>query len=373
MALSGQLSDLSLAELIEFFCNQRKTGRLKVAYTRAPGYFYFVRGDLVDAKIGALSGVEAVYYALTLENASFKFSTSFESQRRTIHQPWAQVALEGLRRLDEGVTPGEAFPEGSEVLDSYEDTELDNDVETPIEELIKANVSANGAPAASVSNNSASPSSFSMLDNYASTSGDAGKGRKPMIFGALAAVAVLLIVAVVGVPAGWYGKGKPATPIAATTPPGSTQPAEQSASATDNSIDSSVPETTQASEAEHTESNVTGRPTDAAAQLAQQRERDRAKLAAEKAAIEAERLKAVPTTPKAAAPSPTAPTASANAAAKQSAPKAAPKTATVQVTYDEAGRVTQASGGDGTAQRIARQKRFPAGKGGTSTITIPIN
>src|SRR5918997_1278658 len=105
MALSGQLSYLSLAELIEFFCNQRKTGRLKVAYEATPGYFYFDRGDLVDAKIGSLNGVEAIYYALTLANASFKFSTAFEPTRRTIHQPWTQVTLEGLRRLDEGIKP----------------------------------------------------------------------------------------------------------------------------------------------------------------------------------------------------------------------------------------------------------------------------
>ena len=84
MALSGQLSDLSLAELIEFFCNQRKTGRLKVAYEVNPGYFYFDRGDLVDARVGSLNGVEAIYYALTLANASFKFSPSFESTRRPI-------------------------------------------------------------------------------------------------------------------------------------------------------------------------------------------------------------------------------------------------------------------------------------------------
>ena len=32
MALTGHLSDLSLSELIEFFCNQRKTGQLKVLY-----------------------------------------------------------------------------------------------------------------------------------------------------------------------------------------------------------------------------------------------------------------------------------------------------------------------------------------------------
>ena len=29
MPLTGHLSDLSLSELIEFFCNQRKTGQLK--------------------------------------------------------------------------------------------------------------------------------------------------------------------------------------------------------------------------------------------------------------------------------------------------------------------------------------------------------
>jgi hypothetical protein len=53
--------------------------------------------------------------------------------------------------------------------------------------------------------------------------------------------------------------------------------------------------------------------------------------------------------------------------------KAGPKKVAVTVTYDESGRVTQASGGDATALRIARQKRFPAGKPGSTTITIPIN
>jgi predicted NAD/FAD-binding protein len=53
--------------------------------------------------------------------------------------------------------------------------------------------------------------------------------------------------------------------------------------------------------------------------------------------------------------------------------KSGPKKVTVSVTYDESGRVTQASGGDASAVRIARQKRFPAGKAGSATITIPIN
>ena len=75
MPLTGELNDLSLAELLEFFCNQRKTGQLEVVYQKGPGYFYLNSGSVVHAEIGALRGVEAVYYALTLANASSPFRT----------------------------------------------------------------------------------------------------------------------------------------------------------------------------------------------------------------------------------------------------------------------------------------------------------
>src|SRR5690348_5857637 len=103
MPLTGELSDLSLAELSEFFCNQRKTGRLEVRYPDAPAHFYLHSGNVVHAEIGALSGIEAVYYTLTLANASFAFSSATESPQQTIYQPWASVVLEGLRRMDEGI------------------------------------------------------------------------------------------------------------------------------------------------------------------------------------------------------------------------------------------------------------------------------
>src|SRR5215211_3187396 len=108
MALTGQLSDMSLAELIEFFCNQRKTGRLKIDYPRGHSVFFIKEGELVDAKVGALSGPEAVYFSLTLPNAAFDFSPDVQATRRTIHNAWTQVVLEGLRRLDEGISPTEA-------------------------------------------------------------------------------------------------------------------------------------------------------------------------------------------------------------------------------------------------------------------------
>src|ERR1044071_7221487 len=107
MALTGQLSDMSLAELIEFFCNQRKTGRLKIDYPRGHSVYFIREGELVDAKVGALSGVDAVYFSLTLPNAAFDFSPDVQATRRTINEKWTQVVLEGLRRLDEGLSPTE--------------------------------------------------------------------------------------------------------------------------------------------------------------------------------------------------------------------------------------------------------------------------
>lgn len=329
MALSGQLSDLSLAELIEFFCNQRKTGRLKVAYERTPGYFYFDRGDLVDAKIGSLSGIEAIYYALTLANASFKFSPAFEPTRRTIHQPWTQVTLEGLRRLDEGIKPKEPTVEGLAITEDPDGVN-ENAVEVEYD------------------SNSPLPMSLT-VDNAESG------GRSKMVFAAVVA-AVIALIAVIGIPAGWYSKGKAA--VAA-------QPAQPAPEAQASKAETSEAEASQAEQAASDPGNADTASLNEANALAAKRAREakeRARLAEAAAAKQA-----------AAANSPDAPASAADAAKKPEAAKPGPKMVSVQVTYDEAGRVTQTSGGDGTAQRIARQKRFPAGKAGTTTITIPIN
>src|SRR4029079_2210239 len=125
MALTGHLSDLSLSELIEFFCNQRKTGQLKVLYPQGPGYFYLQMGSVIDARIGVLRGIDAVYYALTLPNAKFEFGGESEPAERTINQPWTQVVLEGLRRLDEGIGPPNAYPP------DYQEEEAVVDVSQP--------------------------------------------------------------------------------------------------------------------------------------------------------------------------------------------------------------------------------------------------
>jgi hypothetical protein len=321
MALTGQLSDLSLAELIEFFCNQRKTGRLKVSYAKSPGYFYFQRGELVDAKIGSLVGVEAVYYALTQANASFKFSAAIEPSRRSIHQPWASVALEGLRRMDEGIVPGEPV---------YDNASRDIDPDETDENREK------------LRQDEAEEMPFSLtMDRVA----ESAANRNKVVYAGVAA-AVLLSVAAIGVPAGWYKSKATPAPVATS------QPTSPSSATAAPSVDPSAaqPSSTQGSDLANS-----GSLNDAGAAARREREaRDRERQRADDRANAAERSQAAQ-------------------AAKAEAAKPAQKMVSVQVTYDENGRVTQTSGGDGMAQRIARQKRFPAGKAGSITISIPVN
>src|SRR6266566_4733613 len=212
MPLTGELSDLSLAELIEFFCNQRKTGRLKVIYSSGPGYFYLQSGSVVHARIGALRGIEAVYCALTLPNASFTFSPAFEAPEHTINQPWTSVVLEGLRRMDEGVEPGNPFLEHD---DRPEEEESDAIEEVPLaisynkEDLLSEILSG--------------PEVEAMGDFLSRPESESHWMKKRWTLGAVFA-SVALIVAVVGVPWGLYARSKTAK-VVNEAKPSSSQPA----------------------------------------------------------------------------------------------------------------------------------------------------
>jgi uncharacterized protein DUF4388 len=309
MALTGHLSDLSLSELIEFFCNQRKSGCLKVLYPQGAGYFYLQAGSVVDARIGVLHGIDAVYYALTLPNAEFEFRVDAQPGNRTINQPWTQVVLEGLRRLDENIAAGVAFPPNY-VHDADELQPTGNEAET------SAEAEKSFAPA------------------FLAFGKETVGGRKPLFIGAVA-VAVLASVAVIGVPAGWYSAKKAAAPVAETA----SQP--------------SAPQTSQKETPVQPQPASETAPANEDAEAALRRQREKERRAREAKAAE---------NPASVASAP---------AADQARPGA--KRVVVTVTYDESGRVTQASGGDANALRIARQKRFPAGKAGSATISIPIN
>ena len=320
MALTGHLSDLSLSELIEFFCNQRKTGQLKVLYPQGYGFFYLQAGYVVDARIGVLRGIDAVYFALTLPNAKFEFGGADGPVERTINQPWTQVVLEGLRRLDEGIVPATAFPP------DYATDSMAAETRQPESSVIELETLR--------------------VPGFLSFGKMESKGMRKTLVAAAVVVAITASVAVLGVPAGWYGRSTTAGIVGKSeSQPVSTAPEAMAPAVVE-----------QANEAPAASADPLN---DAALAAKRQRDRERARAREDKAAALAETV-----------PAPSSPVA-ANPVTEPV--KSGPKKIVVTVTYDESGRVTQASGGDASAVRIARQKRFPAGKAGSATITIPIN
>jgi TonB family protein len=368
MALTGQLSDMSLAELIEFFCNQRKTGRLKIDYPRGHSVFFIKEGELVDAKVGALSGSEAVYFSLTLPNAAFDFSPDVQATRRTIHNAWTQVVLEGLRRLDEGLSPteGDAFgawspseTELAQMLDQVEHLDSVSQSKSTREKGRAARAASQKDEESAVKESSvkdSSPAPFSMMVESAS----AGGGSKKKFVLAGVAAAVVLACAVAAVPLLNRAPAKteaatvanlPAASAPAEPAPAEAQPAEASGEAA-----SAAPESTDAAAAAD------------AAHRDERERKERERRRREEAAKKEEAASTLNTADPAAAPKPSTPSG--------------PKAVRVTITYDEAGRVTAASvagatpGAEAygsTAVRIARGKRFPAGKPGSTVVTIPVN
>ena len=358
MALTGELTDLSLAELIEFFCNQRKTGQLAVTYPQGSAHFYLQAGAVVHASIGTLRGIEAVYYALTLANASFNFDSTCEAPEHTINQPWTSVVLEGLRRMDEGISAHNPFPE--KVDATVERTAAIKPEPVKIDEPL-VEPAATSEPEKSIAvdkprklfEQSITPV---VSDGFLSSADSSSRfAYGPWKLGAIFA-ALILIGGVIAVPWGWYARGK-AAKLATETKPLANDAAETT---------SQPATTTETPAAQSTDDTSTPATNPEAADLAKREREARAREEARLKAKASETTASVPTTQSSQVTPPPA-------AATQSSSGAASKKVVVQVTYDENGRVTQATGNDPTALRIARQKRFPAGKAGSATVTIPIN
>ena len=101
VALTGHLNDYPLADLIGILRHRRKSGRLLIEYSLSPCSFYFVEGDLVDAQLNSLKGLQAVLVALSQPNAAFNFNPLIGPPGRSISESSQKVILELLGCWDE--------------------------------------------------------------------------------------------------------------------------------------------------------------------------------------------------------------------------------------------------------------------------------
>jgi len=95
VVLTGHLSNYPLPDLVGILRHQRKSGRLLIEYAKGPAMFFFQDGELIDARMNDLIGLQAICVALAQPEASFNFNPLIQSPRRSI-EPSLQRAVSEL-------------------------------------------------------------------------------------------------------------------------------------------------------------------------------------------------------------------------------------------------------------------------------------
>jgi hypothetical protein len=100
VALTGSLSEVAAADVIQLIGMGRKTGVLTIVGKEDRALLYFDEGRPVHAVYGGMTGEEAVYSVLTLTSGDFSFEAAEVDCPRTISDDIQGLILEGVRRLD---------------------------------------------------------------------------------------------------------------------------------------------------------------------------------------------------------------------------------------------------------------------------------
>ena len=110
VVLTGHLSNYPLSDLVGILRHQRRSGRLLIEYAKGPATLFFQEGELVDARMNDLSGLQAICFAIAQPEASFNFNPMIQSPRRTIHTSFQRAVSELFGCWDESALQIESTP-----------------------------------------------------------------------------------------------------------------------------------------------------------------------------------------------------------------------------------------------------------------------
>jgi len=101
VVLTGHTSNYPLSDLVGILRHQRKSGRLLIEYAKGPATFFFQNGELIDARMNELTGLQATCVALAQPEASFNFNPLIQSSRRSIESSLQRAVAELFGCWDE--------------------------------------------------------------------------------------------------------------------------------------------------------------------------------------------------------------------------------------------------------------------------------
>lgn len=102
--LTGSLKFISLADIFQILGGNSSTGRLAVRsqYAPNPGLIYFSNGNPINAAVGSLNGIDALYSLFGWVEGTFEFYNEDVGMSQAIKQGRMEIVLDALRMLDDG-------------------------------------------------------------------------------------------------------------------------------------------------------------------------------------------------------------------------------------------------------------------------------
>jgi len=104
VALSGNLSETSFTDLVQFYNISRQTAAVTIVSPAGPEHdvvVFMEGGEIVDARFGDIIGVEAVRRALRLREGEFHVDLNVTTEKRTVFEPCNKLLLEEMVSDDE--------------------------------------------------------------------------------------------------------------------------------------------------------------------------------------------------------------------------------------------------------------------------------
>ncbi|MEO8430478.1 MAG: DUF4388 domain-containing protein [Acidobacteriota bacterium] len=101
MSFQGSIQELPVPDIIQLVSVSGKTGMFTLVRGNERGYIYLKNGQMVHARLGDLTGEEAVYALAIWNSGDFQFTPSEEAETATIDKSNTSLLMESARRLDE--------------------------------------------------------------------------------------------------------------------------------------------------------------------------------------------------------------------------------------------------------------------------------
>jgi hypothetical protein len=103
VVLSGQLSEISPSELMQFFHMHQKTGKLVIDVAAGTGRMAFREGSIIGAKFMEYEDKEAIFALLREHQGKFSFVSGIPASLLEVDDigDFMMILMEGIKRMDE--------------------------------------------------------------------------------------------------------------------------------------------------------------------------------------------------------------------------------------------------------------------------------